>query len=76
MTKRFRTMFLSDIHLGTRGCQADLLLAFLARHEAEKIYLVGDIFDGWRLRRGWHWPALSMKRSIRGCSGRELRRTL
>ena len=56
MTKRFRTMFLSDIHLGTRGCQADLLLAFLARHEAEKIYLVGDIFDGWRLRRGWHWP--------------------
>jgi len=54
--KRYRTLFLSDIHLGTRGCQADLLLAFLARHEAERIFLVGDIFDGWRLRRGWHWP--------------------
>jgi len=51
-----RTLFLSDFHLGTRGCQAELLLDFLDRHEAEKIYLVGDIFDGWRLRRGWHWP--------------------
>jgi len=51
-----RTLFLSDIHLGTRGCQADMLLDFLSRHEADRIYLVGDIFDGWRLRRGWHWP--------------------
>lgn len=53
---RYRTLFLSDIHLGTRGCQAEMLLDFLSRHDAEKIYLVGDIFDGWRLRRGWHWP--------------------
>ncbi|MCA8883773.1 MAG: UDP-2,3-diacylglucosamine diphosphatase [Rhodobacteraceae bacterium] len=52
----FRTLFLSDIHLGTRGCQAEMLLDFLERHTADKIYLVGDIFDGWRLRRGWHWP--------------------
>lgn len=52
----YRTIFLSDIHLGTRGCQAPLLLDFLARNEAETYYLVGDIFDGWRLRRGWHWP--------------------
>lgn len=51
-----RTLFLSDIHLGTRGCQADMLLDFLSRHDADRIYLVGDIFDGWRLRRGWHWP--------------------
>lgn len=57
MTKtRYRTLFLSDIHLGTRGCQAHLLLDFLDSVEAERIYLVGDIFDGWRLRRGWHWP--------------------
>lgn len=53
---RYRTIFLSDIHLGTRGCQAALLLEFLAQHEAETFYLVGDVFDGWSLRRGWHWP--------------------
>lgn len=55
---RYRTLFLSDIHLGTRGCQAEMLLQFLDRHDAAKIYLVGDIFDGWRLRRGWHWPQM------------------
>ncbi|WP_306120914.1 MULTISPECIES: UDP-2,3-diacylglucosamine diphosphatase [unclassified Roseitalea] len=54
--KRFRTLFLSDIHLGTRGCQAEMLLDFLREHEAERIYLVGDIFDGWRLKKGWYWP--------------------
>lgn len=54
--KHFRTMFLSDIHLGTRGCKADLLLDFLREHDADRIYLVGDIFDGWRLRKGWYWP--------------------
>jgi UDP-2,3-diacylglucosamine pyrophosphatase LpxH len=53
---RYRAIFLSDIHLGTRGCQADLLLDFLARHDAQTFYLVGDVFDGWSLRRGWHWP--------------------
>ncbi|MEM1376417.1 MAG: UDP-2,3-diacylglucosamine diphosphatase [Pseudomonadota bacterium] len=52
----FRTLFVSDIHLGTRGCQAELFLDFLREHEAERIYLVGDIFDGWRLRKGWFWP--------------------
>ena len=52
-----RTLFLSDIHLGTRGCRADLLLDFLHDHDAATIYLVGDIFDGWAMsRRGWHWP--------------------
>ncbi|MBV8851547.1 MAG: UDP-2,3-diacylglucosamine diphosphatase [Methylobacteriaceae bacterium] len=49
-------MFISDIHLGSRNCQADLLLDFLRCHDAETIYLVGDIFDGWRLKRSWYWP--------------------
>jgi UDP-2,3-diacylglucosamine pyrophosphatase LpxH len=55
-TIRVRTMFLSDLHLGTKGCQADALLSFLRRYDAETIYLVGDIVDGWRLRSGWYWP--------------------
>lgn len=55
-TKSFRTLFLSDIHLGTKGCQADLLLDFLKVHEADTVYLVGDVVDGWRLKSGWYWP--------------------
>ncbi len=51
-----RTLFLSDVHLGTKGCQPDLLLDFLKHCEAETIYLVGDIVDGWRLKAGWYWP--------------------
>jgi len=54
--QRFRTLFLSDIHLGTRGCQAEMLIDFLREHDADRIYLVGDIFDGWRLKKGWYWP--------------------
>jgi UDP-2,3-diacylglucosamine pyrophosphatase LpxH len=53
---RVRTLFLSDLHLGTRGCQAGLLLDFLRTVDADQIYLVGDIVDGWRLRSGWYWP--------------------
>jgi UDP-2,3-diacylglucosamine pyrophosphatase LpxH len=53
---RVRTLFLSDVHLGTKGCQADLLLDFLRHYDADAIYLVGDIIDGWRLRSGWYWP--------------------
>ena len=53
---RVRALFLSDIHLGTKGCQADLLLDFLRRYDADLIYLVGDIVDGWRLKSGWYWP--------------------
>ncbi len=48
-------MFLSDLHLGTRGCQADLVLDVLAHYDADVYYLVGDIIDGWRLRDGWRW---------------------
>jgi|SRR5262245_40426237 len=54
--KRVRTLFVSDIHLGTRGCQAETLLDFLRYYEAETIYLVGDIVDGWQLRSTWYWP--------------------
>src|SRR5215467_9122072 len=54
--RRVRTLFLSDVHLGTRGCQADRLLDFLRHYEAATIYLVGDIVDGWQLRTGWYWP--------------------
>ena len=53
---RYRSLFLSDIHLGTRGAQADLLLDFLKHNDADTIYLVGDIVDGWRLKNGWYWP--------------------
>ncbi len=51
-----RTLFISDVHLGTRGCQAELLLDFLNQCRCERIYLVGDIADGWRLRSRWYWP--------------------
>jgi len=53
--RRFRTIWISDIHLGTRGCQAELLLDFLKHTESETLYLVGDIVDGWRLRKSWYW---------------------
>ncbi|MEZ0170182.1 UDP-2,3-diacylglucosamine diphosphatase [Microvirga sp. TS319] len=55
-TIRVRTLFLSDLHLGTKGCQAEALLDFLRSYDAETIYLVGDIVDGWRLKSGWYWP--------------------
>ncbi len=54
--RRFRTLFISDVHLGTKGCQAERLLDFLRNHEADLIYLVGDIVDGWQLKSTWHWP--------------------
>lgn len=51
-----RTIWISDVHLGTRGCQAGMLLDFLKHNECETLYLVGDIVDGWRLKKGWYWP--------------------
>ena len=54
--QRFRTIFISDIHLGTPGCQALALLDFLRTHSCDTLYLVGDIVDGWQLRRRWYWP--------------------
>ena len=52
-----RTIFLSDIHLGTRACQAGALLEFLKAHESEQLYLVGDIIDFWAMSRGVYWSA-------------------
>src|SRR5580765_2324286 len=52
-----RTAWISDTHLGTVGCNADLLLDFLKSVDCETLYLVGDIVDGWQLRKGWYWPS-------------------
>lgn len=53
---KYRSLFLSDVHLGTRFCQAEALLEFMRVHDAETIYLVGDIVDGWQLKSSWFWP--------------------
>jgi UDP-2,3-diacylglucosamine pyrophosphatase LpxH len=54
----FRALFISDVHLGSAPAQAAMLIEFLRWNDADTIYLVGDIVDGWRLRRSWHWPQL------------------
>ena len=54
--RRYRTIWISDVHLGTRGCQAELLLDFLRHTDSESLYLVGDIIDAWQLRKNWYWP--------------------
>ena len=55
--RRYRTIWISDIHLGTKGCNADLLIDFLDHTDSETMYLVGDIIDGWRLKKKFYWPA-------------------
>jgi UDP-2,3-diacylglucosamine pyrophosphatase LpxH len=50
-----RTIFISDVHLGTRGCKAELLVDFLSKNTCSTLYLVGDIIDGWQLKRRWFW---------------------
>jgi UDP-2,3-diacylglucosamine pyrophosphatase LpxH len=52
----YRALFISDLHLGAKGCQADRLVDFLRYHDADTIYLVGDIVDGWQLGAQWYWP--------------------
>jgi len=71
---RLRTVFVSDLHLGTAGCQARALLDFLKHHPSEQLYLVGDIVDGWQLRRRWFWPQAHndvvqklLRRARKGC---------
>ena len=54
-TTAYRSVFISDTHLGTRGCRAEFLADFLKSVSCENLYLVGDIIDGWRLRRSWFW---------------------
>jgi UDP-2,3-diacylglucosamine pyrophosphatase LpxH len=70
----YRAVFISDLHLGTPGCQAEELLAFLKSHTSDHLYLVGDIVDGWQLRRKWYWPQAHndvvqkiLKRVRKGC---------
>lgn len=71
--RRYRTIWISDIHLGTRGCNADMLIDFLDSVDSETLYLVGDIVDGWQLRKRIYWPTAHndvvwriMKRARRG----------
>ncbi|WP_426133905.1 UDP-2,3-diacylglucosamine diphosphatase [Pseudomonas sp. PWP3-1b2] len=54
--QRVRTLWISDVHLGTRDCQAEHLSQFLKGYQADKVYLVGDIIDGWKMRGGMYWP--------------------
>ena len=54
--RRYRSIFISDIHLGTRGCNAEALLDFLDHVDCDHLYLVGDIIDGWRMKKRFYWP--------------------
>jgi len=56
--RHYRTVWISDVHLGTRGCKARNLLDFLEHVDTDKLYLVGDIIDGWRLEKNWYWPQI------------------
>lgn len=51
----YRSVFVSDTHLGTRGARCDFLADFLRRTTCQNLFLVGDIIDGWRLRKSWYW---------------------
>ncbi|HZE91786.1 MAG TPA: UDP-2,3-diacylglucosamine diphosphatase [Rhizobacter sp.] len=53
---RYRSVWISDLHIGTPGFQADALLDFLKHVHSDHLFLVGDIIDGWQLRRSWYWP--------------------
>ena len=53
--RRHRTIFISDTHLGTRGCKAEALADFLMHNDCETLFLVGDIVDGWQMKRRWYW---------------------
>lgn len=53
--RHYRAIWISDIHLGTSGCKADYLLDFLKWNESDHLYLVGDIIDGWQLKKNWYW---------------------
>ncbi|WP_421993434.1 UDP-2,3-diacylglucosamine diphosphatase [Qipengyuania sp.] len=55
--RKYRTIWISDVHLGTKGCNHELLIDFLDHTDSETMYLVGDIIDGWRLKKKLYWPA-------------------
>jgi UDP-2,3-diacylglucosamine pyrophosphatase LpxH len=54
--EKYRSVFISDLHLGSKHCDVDLLLEFLQNINTDRLYLVGDIIDGWRLKKKWFWP--------------------
>ena len=54
ITRRYRAIWISDVHLGTRGCKAEFLLDFLKKTDSDSLYLVDDVADGWRLKRSWY----------------------
>jgi UDP-2,3-diacylglucosamine pyrophosphatase LpxH len=56
MQKKYRSIFISDVHLGSRGCKAEALCDFLKHNSSDNLFLVGDIVDGWRLSKRWYWP--------------------
>ena len=69
-----RRIFISDLHIGTAGFQAHALLDFLKAYSSDNLYLVGDIVDGWQLRRRWFWPQSHndvvkklLRRARKGC---------
>ena len=68
---KVRSIFISDLHLGTRGCQAERLLDFLRDYESENLFLIGDIIDFWAMNRGIHWtPAQNtvVQKILRCCT--------
>ena len=71
--RNYRAIFISDVHLGTRGCADEMLIDFLDHCDSEYLYLVGDMIDGWRMKRRFYWPERHnaivrriMKRAKRG----------
>ncbi|WP_139556119.1 UDP-2,3-diacylglucosamine diphosphatase [Methylotetracoccus oryzae] len=58
MKLNYRTVWISDVHLGTRGCKAEFLLDFLKHIDCEQLVLVGDIIDLWKMKNGWYWPPM------------------
>ncbi|MBA3676438.1 MAG: UDP-2,3-diacylglucosamine diphosphatase [Sphingosinicella sp.] len=73
LRRKYRTIWISDVHLGTRGCNDKLLLDFLDHVDSDTLYLVGDIIDGWRMKKRYYWPERHnaivrriMKRAKRG----------
>jgi UDP-2,3-diacylglucosamine pyrophosphatase LpxH len=71
---QYRAVFISDLHLGTPGCQAQAILDFLKTYPSQSLYLVGDIVDGWQLRKRWYWPQAHndvvqkiLRRARKGC---------
>ena len=55
--RQYRTVWISDVHLGTRGCNAEMLIDFLDHVDSETMYLVGDMIDGWAMKKRLYWPA-------------------